>query len=58
MEGRSAKSILSIENVWRVLWVIVEFNFLRLESDYEFYSGFHNEMHEYLFVNRFYFVSR
>lgn len=38
------ESILSIENIGWVLWV---FHFLWIESDYKFYSGFHNEMHKY-----------
>lgn len=43
------KSILSIENVGWALWVLWN------ESDYEFYSGFDNEiMHTYL-VYRFCF---
>lgn len=34
------KTILSIENLGWVLWVLVEFHFLWIKSDYEFYSGF------------------
>lgn len=49
------ESILSIENVGRVLWVLNEFHLLWIESDYEFYSGFHNEMHKY-FVYSFRFM--
>lgn len=47
---------LSIENVGWALWVLVEFNLLWIESDYEFYSGFDNEiMHKY-FVYSFCFI--
>jgi len=49
------ESILSIENVGCVLWVLNEFHLLWIESDYEFYSGFHNEMHKY-FVYSFRFM--
>lgn len=50
------ESILSIENVRRALGVLVEFHMLWIESDYEFYSGFDNEiMHKY-FVYSFCFI--
>lgn len=52
------ESIFSIENVGRVLWVLVEFHLLWIESDYQFYSGFYNEiMHRYFVYSFFFFFA-
>lgn len=49
------RSVLSVENVGWALCVL-EFHLLWIESDYEFYSGFDNEiMHKY-FVYSFCFI--